>query len=98
MQRALGAVNHFVDLVPRMVELLFGFTSATIGFAFGFKVLVAGETSGSLFDVALHLISLCTRRALPFFVVESAAAPGWTGTHFLLWRRRPRPTDGNCSP
>jgi hypothetical protein len=48
MQRALGAVNHFVDLVPRMVELLFGFTSATIGFAFGFKVLVAGETSGSL--------------------------------------------------
>jgi hypothetical protein len=65
MQRTLGLVDHVVDLVLRMVDLLFGFASATVGLAFGFKVLVAREASGRLFGLTLYLITLCTHHAHP---------------------------------
>src|ERR1019366_8022388 len=59
----LGLVDHLFGLVLRVTDLLFGLTSATIGLACGFEVLVAREASDSLFGSALRLIRLCTHRA-----------------------------------
>src|ERR1700674_1223526 len=71
----LDVVHHVFDLVLRVVELLFGLTRAAIGAAFGFEVLVAGEASNGLCDLALDLISVSTLRAPLFFVVKRGAAP-----------------------
>src|ERR1039457_292949 len=65
MQGILGLVDHLVDLVLRVVDLFLGLTSAPIGLAFGFEVLVAGQDSSGLLGVALQLIRLSTHRAPP---------------------------------
>jgi hypothetical protein len=46
-----------------VVDLLLGFTSATVALAFGFEVFVTGEASDGLFDFALDLIRLSSHRA-----------------------------------
>jgi len=79
MQGILGLVDHLVDLVLRVVDLFFGLTSAPIGLAFGFEVLVAGQDSSGLLGVALQLIRLGAHRAPPFSSCTPNPGPGVSG-------------------
>src|ERR1022692_1907573 len=57
-----GFVNELLDLALGVVERVLDLTSAAIGLALGFEVLVSREGSDDLFPTALHLIRLLTYR------------------------------------
>ena len=67
-QHPLDLVDRFVNLVLCVANLLFDLTSLAFGRAFGFKVLVAHETSDCLLGFALYLLSLSSHFAPPSLV------------------------------
>ena len=66
--------TNLFNLVPRVADLLLGFTCMTIGLAFGFEILVAGEASDGLFDLTLHLISLSSHGVPPSLEATTGSA------------------------
>src|ERR1039458_8350769 len=74
-----GFVFHVLDYLFHLVfcvaKLLFGLTSLTISLSFGFKVLVADQTSDCLFGLALNLLGLTCHGASPFLVMRRIATP-----------------------
>src|SRR5665811_1326577 len=78
VQSVLGLVDDLLDLVLSVVDLLLGLTRAPIRLAFGFQVLVAGNDTRGLLDVALDLIRLGTHRTPPF---PRCAPQRWSVCH-----------------
>jgi hypothetical protein len=55
---ARDLLDHIIDFVLGVVELLFDVTGAAICSTFAFELLVSYEDSGGLFGEALGLIGL----------------------------------------